>query len=367
MLTLAAVACPCDLRILLALMAGTSIGAVLAVNLLPAALLLSRHWHAGPRSAGARERMWTRQYSSGGAEITLMAATARSSGWLERGTPRSVLASLAVVATLTAAVLAARAGSTSALAIAVAMLAGSATDALQGLGEAIPLGFAFGVGMAAAVNPCGFALLPTYLGLYLGTAAGEQLQWSAQLRRALAVSVTMTISFVALFGAAGLILGSLGAAAGGWLPWLSLGTGVVLAIAGGRLLAGGSVEASGAERLADRLGGAVNRTGLLGYGAYGLAFALSSLGCTLPLFLAVVGTGVARGGLAGGLGQLVVYALGMGAVVSMLTVLVSFFGGGVLVRVRGAGRVLEPFGAVLLLGTGGYIVYYWLAAGGILG
>jgi hypothetical protein len=41
MLTLAAVACPCDLQILLELMAGTSIGAVLAVNLLPAALLLS--------------------------------------------------------------------------------------------------------------------------------------------------------------------------------------------------------------------------------------------------------------------------------------------------------------------------------------
>jgi len=274
---------------------------------------------------------------------------------------------VAVLATLTAAVLAARAGSNGGLALVVATLAGNATDALQGIGEAIPLGFAFGLGMAAAVNPCGFALLPTYLGLYLGTAAGERLQWPAQLRRALVVSAAMTISFVALFGAAGLILGGVGAAVGGWLPWLSLGTGVVLAILGGRLLAGGSVEAPGAERLADRLGGAVNRTGLLAYAAYGLAFALSSLGCTLPLFLTVVGTGVARGGLAGGLGQLVLYALGMGAVVSLLTVLVSLFGGGVLARVRGTGRVLQPVSAVLLLATGGYIVFYWLSAGGILG
>jgi hypothetical protein len=30
--------------------------------------------------------------------------------------------------------------------------------------------------------------------------------------------------------------------------------------------------------------------------AYGSAFALSSLGCTLPLFLTAVGTGMARGG-----------------------------------------------------------------------
>jgi cytochrome c biogenesis protein CcdA len=115
------------------------------------------------------------------------------------------------------------------------------------------------------------------------------------------------------------------------------------------------------------LGGAVNRTGLLAYGAYGLAFALSSLGCTLPLFLTVVGTGVARGGLTGGLGQLVLFALGMGAVVSILTVLVALLGRNVSARVRTAGRLFQPLSAVLLLGTGGYIVYYWLSAGGILG
>ncbi len=238
---------------------------------------------------------------------------------LERGLPRDVLAWIAVVVTLAGAVAVAHQGSNSALSIAVATLAGEATNRLRGIGEAIPLGVAFGLGMAAAVNPCGFALLPTYLGLYVGTAAGEQLQWPAQLRRSLAVSAAMTISFVALFGAAGLILGGVGAAVGGWLPWLSLGTGVVLAIVGGRLLAGGSVVAPGAERLADRLGGAVNRTGPLAYAAYGLAFALSSLGCTLPLFLTVVGTGVARGGLAGGLGQLALYGLDMGSVVSLLT------------------------------------------------
>ena len=97
-----------------------------------------------------------------------MAATARSQARLERGVPRSLIAWVAVVATLTAAVVGARAGSNSALALTVATLAGNATDALQSIGEAIPLGFAFGLGMAAAVNPCGFALLPTYLGLVPG-------------------------------------------------------------------------------------------------------------------------------------------------------------------------------------------------------
>ena len=82
--------------------------------------------------------------------------------------------------------------------------------------------------------------------------------------------------------------------------------------------------------------------------------------------LGVVGIGLARGGIAGALGQLVLYALGMSAVISVLTVLVGLFGRGVLARARSAGRVLQPLSAALLLATGGYIVYYWLSAGGIL-
>jgi cytochrome c biogenesis protein CcdA len=293
-----------------------------------------------------------------------MTAYAGSVVALGRGQQRTALAWVAVVVALATAVLAAQQRSDNALSLAVATLAGEAANTLQSFGEALPLGFAFGLGMAAAVNPCGFALLPAYLGLYLGTSVGTPLPWPAQVRRALEVSAAMSFSFVALFGVAGLVLAALGAAMGGVLPWLSLGTGVVMAIVGGRLLAGGSLDAPAAERLADRLGGAANRTGLLAYAAYGLAFALSSLGCTLPLFLTVVGTGLARGGVAAGLGELVLYALGMSAVVSVLTVFVALFGRGVFTRARAAGRVLQPLSAVLLLASGGYIVYYWLSAGG---
>ncbi len=38
------------------------------------------------------------------------------------------------------------------------------------VGEALPLGFAFTAGMATAANPCGFAMLPAHLSLYLGTS-----------------------------------------------------------------------------------------------------------------------------------------------------------------------------------------------------
>src|SRR5262249_51802403 len=51
----------------------------------------------------------------------------------------------------------------------MASLSSTSAELLGTVGTALPLGYAFGAGMLAAVNPCGFALLPAYIGLYLGT------------------------------------------------------------------------------------------------------------------------------------------------------------------------------------------------------
>ncbi len=56
----------------------------------------------------------------------------------------------------------------------------------------------------------------------------------------------------------------------------------------------------------------------------------------------------------------------MWLVISVLTLSVAFFKHAV---VRGGRRALpyvQPASAVLLLGAGGYIVYYWLTIGGLL-
>jgi cytochrome c biogenesis protein CcdA len=280
--------------------------------------------------------------------------------------PRAVLAWAAVILTLCVAILAAVQQGSDGPAVAVSTVANRIGDALQTIATAIPLSYAFAVGMASAVNPCGLALLPTYLGLYLGSTATDRRPWPAQLLRAVLVSGTMTASFVVLFGAAGIVLDVAGALAGPLLPWLSIVAGVLLVLTGGRLVAGEALTASPTERVVDSLGPAANRVGLVGYAAYGMAFAMTSLGCTLPLFLSVVGAGFTQTQVQ--LAQhLLLYALGMGTVVLVLTVLAAIVGGSVFARVRGAGRILEPLGAVLLLATGGYIVYYWLSAGGLLG
>ncbi|MEJ7654824.1 MAG: hypothetical protein WKH64_16540 [Chloroflexia bacterium] len=79
-----------------------------------------------------------------------------------------------------------------------------------------------------------------------------------------------------------------------------------------------------------------------------------------------MGSATAVGGLAAGALQFVLYALGMGLVVTLLTLSTAVFKRAALARVRRAGRWMQPASAVLLLLAGAYIVYYWLTLGGLL-
>ena len=81
----------------------------------------------------------------------------------------------------------------------VETLSGSSSSNLGSLGLLAPLGFAFAAGMASAVNPCGFAMLPAYLGLYLGSGEkdGHQSGVAARLGRAVLVGSVVTAGFLA--------------------------------------------------------------------------------------------------------------------------------------------------------------------------
>lgn len=279
--------------------------------------------------------------------------------------PGYVLAFLALAAAIGGAFLTGATGGR--LIPAFATLSAHSADLLQQMGTALPFGYAFGVGMIAAVNPCGIALLPAYLGLGIGTSKTDaRAGLTSALANALVVSGSVTSGFVVLFGIAGLVL-STAAALVAYLPWVGLTVGVLLILAGGRLLAGADIDAPLPARLGARLGGVAGRTGLLGVFAYGLAFALTSLGCTLPLFLTVVGSALTIRGVAAGLAQFLLYGLGMSVVLTALTVAAALGGRVVIGSARRIGRYLRPASAFLLLMTGAYVVYYWLTAGGLLG
>jgi cytochrome c biogenesis protein CcdA len=247
-------------------------------------------------------------------------------------------------------------------------LAGGSGSFLGEVGILIPLGFAFAAGMASAVNPCGFAMLPAYLGLFLGSNAedGEREHPLRQLGRALLVGGAVTSGFIILFGLAGIVLG-LGTQSVfvGILPWIGLGIGVLLTGAGAWLLGGGKLYTGLAARAASHLGNP-NQVNVKGYFIFGLSYGVASLSCTLPIFLSVVGTTLTASGLLTAVGQFFLYALGMGLVIMALTLGMAFFRGAMVGGLRKVLPYVQPIGAWLMVIAGAYIIFYWLTLGNLL-
>jgi cytochrome c-type biogenesis protein len=259
---------------------------------------------------------------------------------------------------------------TGALAEGVEALSSSSSVVLDRLATLLPLGFAFGAGMVSAANPCGFAMLPAFLALFLSGTGEKPASPLARLRRALLVSAAVTAGFVLLFGVVGLTIAAGARALAGTFPWLGLATGALLIVAGAWLAVGGTLYTGTlytavGERLSTPLAGAA-RNGTSGYFTFGLAYGLASLSCTLPIFLAVLGSTLTVASLPDTLLQLALYALGMGSVIVLLTLGIALFQGALVDRVRRLVRYIAPVSAGLLLLAGSYIVYYWLTVGGLL-
>ena len=250
----------------------------------------------------------------------------------------------------------------------VESLSGSSGSFLSGLGVVAPLGFAFGAGVAAAFNPCGFAMLPAYMGLYLGVGDDERkTSIVSQLAKALLVGVSVTAGFVLLFAVAGGVIG-LGARSvvGSILPWLGLAIGIALVLAGAWLLRGGELYTALAQQAANRLGNP-GRSSMRGYFLFGLSYGVASLSCTLPIFLAVIGSSFAASDIVTSFAQFVLYALGMGVVIITLTLSMALFKGAMLGGMRKVMPYVQPIGTWLMIVAGTYIVFYWLTLGGLLG
>jgi cytochrome c-type biogenesis protein len=238
------------------------------------------------------------------------------------------------------------------------------SELLSSVAAVLPFGLAFGAGMVAAVNPCGFALLPAYLSLYLGTEESGFAQRSAASRglRALAVGGVVSSGFVALFGLAGAVISAGGTALTSVMPFLGVLVGEALVVLGvWMLLAGRAPYAAVLGRLATRLGDP-RKVGVKGFFLFGLAYGAASLGCTLPAFLAVVGSGIAAGGVVPGAVRFLGYGLGMASVLVTLTVALAFFKEGLVKWLRGALPYVQTASALLLILAGAYVVFYWWTA-----
>ena len=235
------------------------------------------------------------------------------------------------------------------------------------VGNLFPLGFAFSAGLVSSVNPCGFAMLPAYLGLYLGEndEGGAERRIASRLQRAVLVSSTVTAGFVLVFAVVGvpITLGARGLI--NIFPWVGLSIGILLALAGAYMLSGGTIYNNMAVRLSAKMGNA-SRGGVKGYFTFGVGYGTASLSCTLPIFLAVIGGTFTADTFLDSLLQFLLYGFGMGTVILVLTVGMAIFKGAMIGDLRRMLPYLGTVSAIMLLVSGAFIIYYWLTIGELL-
>src|SRR5881398_3171682 len=216
--------------------------------------------------------------------------------------------------------------------------------------NSVPISIALVSGGLSVVNPCGFPLLPAFLSFYFGAEEEQLPPAPTRVAQGLVVGALVALGFLGFFALVGLPVSFGVGAIARAVPWAGLATGALLAIVGLITLFGIHVRPPVHARLRVRRERRLGAMLLFGVG-YGAA----SLGCTLPLFLALVGASLGADKLT----AFVAYGAGMAVVLMALSVGVACARQGLATRLRPALPYVSRLAGVLLTASGIYLVYYW--------
>ena len=217
--------------------------------------------------------------------------------------------------------------------------------------------YSFILGVMAAVNPCGFVLLPTYLVYYLGSELGDgRRSAAASLRRGLTVGGAVSAGFVGLFVVVGIISRAFTTVIRDNAKYAALVIGIGLVAMGVAMFRGWKPPIAQPDVSIQR-----ERT-FRNMFLFGIVYAIASIGCTIGLLISVILGSVNRNGFLSGVVSIVLYGLGMGMLVTSLTVALSFARNGLVTFLRRGFKWFDRVSAGFVLLTGLYLSWYWYGA-----
>ena len=213
----------------------------------------------------------------------------------------------------------------------------------------------FSIGMLAAFNPCGFAMLPTYIGYFIGTGDAEQPSRVRALTRGLWVGALLTLGFVAVFGLLGILIAAFltQGEVVEYVGYVTVGLGILLVPVGIAMYRGRQVTV----RLPKMSRGTGSRESTSMF-LFGVSYATVSLSCTISLFVVAVSNVFTTDGFADGVGSFIAYSVGMGVVIALLSVSIARTKSNVAINMR---RLLPHMGkisGVVLVVAGFYLIDY---------
>ncbi|NBX58658.1 MAG: hypothetical protein EBT64_09300 [Gammaproteobacteria bacterium] len=211
------------------------------------------------------------------------------------------------------------------------------------------------LGMLAAVNPCGFVLLPAYLVSYL--SVDDSSSPAVRVRRSLVVGGSVSAGFLAVF----IVVGAVSRLFTGWLAtnakYAALVIGLGLMVVGVRMLGGWRPKL-----WVPSLSGSARGTSTRNMVLFGVVYAVASIGCTIGLLTTAILGSFSRDGALSGVISVGLYGLGMGLFVVALTTSLAFAKNALVRGGRGVMKVMDRVSSVLVLLTGVYLTWYWYVA-----
>jgi cytochrome c biogenesis protein CcdA len=244
--------------------------------------------------------------------------------------------------------------------------------------DAVIIGFAFSAGAVAFLNPCGFAMLPSYISYFVESNTQQIINKSSNSRLILVrltrgglVGILVTAAFIATFGLAGIAISSIGIGIVKFLPWIAVSSGIVIIGIGIAKIFGRTVHMnipsprgllytakSGNER--------GKEPSFLNFFLFGIGYSIASLSCTLPLFLFIIFQGLSAGGIREGFIVFLSYALGMGSVMIAISLAISASNQTFVRYLKKLAPKMNIITSIVLILAGSYLIYYNLIIGKLL-
>jgi len=210
-------------------------------------------------------------------------------------------------------------------------------------------------GMVAAVNPCGFILLPTYLMYFLGLQGSLPGTQRATMRKALLVSAAVSLGFLSVFLVAGVISYN-------FTNWINENAKYATGAIGVALLGLGIAMLLGYKLpfMTPSINtGDTPKNTVPAMFVFGIAYAVASIGCTIGLFIATVFSTTEREGVISGVGNMLAYGAGMALLVSALTIALASANTSLLKLLRGSLQYVDRIAAGFVVLSGLYLLWYF--------
>ncbi len=204
------------------------------------------------------------------------------------------------------------------------------------------------------MNPCGFPLLPAFLSLYIGADEESLPRASSRVAQGLTVGMLVTTGFLGVFLVVGIPISYGASQLTKSIPWSGPALGALLVVAGTAVMAGRQLPFLRQPQLT---AGRTRRARTIV--AFGAAYAVCSMGCTLPVFLAVIGASLATAGPFEAATVFGAYALGMATMLMALSLGAELLRDGLARRLKRLLPYMHRIAGVMLAFSGAYLSYYW--------